>query len=71
VLTENYYGYSPTKSPTRIDGMTPEELDGLIIGCSLKCITMLDSFNMYLDVRMTAYLDIHAQAFRNSPSVFL
>lgn len=50
LLSENVYSYSPKKSPITIEGMTPEELDALILGCSLKCIAMIDNFYTFLDV---------------------
>jgi hypothetical protein len=55
MLNDSYYCYSPKKVASKIEGMTPEELDSKILGCSLKCISMLDSFNTFLDVIFSAY----------------
>ena len=53
-------GYSPygrKSTPTKIEGSSPDEIEGSILGSILKCISLLDNFNPYLDTLMRRHTE--------------
>ena len=66
VLAENCYMYSKSKTPQKVEGLSPEELEGMVLASALKCISMLDSFNPFLEVGFRRHMEITVVCFFES-----
>jgi hypothetical protein len=58
VFSEGCYSYSKPKTSNLIEGLKPEELEGMILGSSFKCISMLEGFNPYLDANFRRHVEV-------------
>ena len=49
VLYEGGYSYGKPKTPPKIDGISIEDVEGMVLGSLFRCISFIESFFPYID----------------------